>query len=150
MRKKLVGVALMLAFCVPLAGFAQENPLSAPRGNSKAKTGVVVFFRQRKYLGGGIAYKVREGDVELGKLSNGSYFTVRTSAGRHEFNVHGETRDVITLEVEPGETYFVSFSLGVGVVAGRPNLSPADRATFIKLQDKLDDVTGKGIARGAN
>jgi hypothetical protein len=149
MNRLLTSAALAVVFCAPVCGFAQENPLSAPRGNSKSNTGVVVFFRERKYLGGGIAYKVREGDVEIGKLSNGSYFTVRTRAGKHEYNVHAEARDVITIEVEPGETHFVSFGVGVGVVTGRPNLSPSDRKTFIKLQGDLKDVTGKGINRGA-
>ncbi len=59
--------------------------------------------------------------------------------------VHSETQDVLTLEVEPGETYFVSLRLGLGVALYRPNLSPSDRQTFIKLYDKLKDVTGKGI-----
>ena len=150
MNRRLIGAMLAVALYAPAAGLAQENPFGAPKTNSKPNTGVIVFFRQKKYLGGGIAYKVREGDVEIGKLSNGSYFTVRARAGRHEYNVHAEARDVITIEVEPGETYFVSFGIGVGVVTGRPNLSPSDKKTFIKLKDDLKDMTGQGIRRGEN
>jgi hypothetical protein len=138
-------LALAFLICISPLAIAKENPW-APPGNSKTPTtGVVVFFREKKYIGGGVAFKVREGDVELGKLSNGTYFTVRTRPGLHKYEVHAETRDVLTLEVEPGETYFVSFGLGVGVLAGRPNLAPSDRQTFIKLYDQLKDVTGKGI-----
>ena len=141
---RLASIVLALAMCVPSLTIAQENPW-APRGTAKPTTGVVVFFREKKFAGGGVAYKVREGEKELGKLSNGSYFTVRVRPGKHEYVVHSETRDVLTLEVEPGETYFVSFNLGFGVALYRPNLAPSDRATFVKLYDKLKDVTGKGI-----
>ena len=148
MNRLWISAALAVALCAPSAVRSGESAVSAAR-NSKSNSGVVVFFREKKYLGGGIAYKVREGDVAIGKLSNGSYFTVRTRAGKHEYNVRSEARDVITIEVEPGETHFVSFGVGVGVVTGRPNLSPSDRKTFIKLQGDLKDVTGKGIDRGA-
>ena len=137
-------LVLALACFMPPATMAQENPW-APRGAAKPTTGVVVFFREKKFAGGGIAYKVREGDTVLGKLSNGSYFTARVRPGKHEYVVHSETRDVITLEVDAGETYFVSFKVGMGVALYRPNLSPSDRATFVKLYDKLKDVTGKGL-----
>jgi hypothetical protein len=39
----------------------------------------------------------------------------------------------------------VSFAVGFGVAVGRPNLSPSDRAAFVKLYHKLKHVTGKGI-----
>jgi hypothetical protein len=51
--------------------------------------------------------------------------------------VHGETKDVLTIEVEAGETYYVLGSLGMGIVAGRPNLSPSDEATFVSMSGKL-------------
>jgi hypothetical protein len=137
--------ALAFLICMSPLAIAQENPWAPPGNSKKPTTGVVVFFREKKFMGGGIAYKVREGNTELGKLANGSYFTVRARPGRHEYEVHSEARDVLTLEVEPGETYFVSFRHDHGVVTGRPNLAPSDKQTFIKLYDKLKDVTGKGI-----
>ena len=138
-------LALAFLVCTSPLAIAQDNPWGPPGSSKKSTTGVVVFFREKKYIGGGAAFKVREGNVELGKLSNGTYFTVRARPGLHRYEVHSEARDVITLEVEPGETYFVSFGLSMGVVAGRPNLAPSDRQTFIKLYDKLKDVTGKDI-----
>jgi len=142
---RLTRLALALLICASPLAIAQENPWAPPGNSKKPTTGVVVFFREKKYIGGGVAYKVREGNVQLGKLSNGTYFTVRARPGLHRYEVHSEAQDVLTLEVEPGETYFVSFGLTLGIVAGRPNLAPSDRQTFIKLYDKLKDVTGKGI-----
>lgn len=134
-----------LILLAPCAGFAQQNPWAPAGASAKPTTGVVVFFREKKFAGGGVPFKVREGTTELGKLSNGTYFTIRTRPGKHEYVVHSETEDVLTLEVEPGETYFVSLRLGLGVALYRPNLAPSDRQAFIKLYDKLKDVTGKGI-----
>ena len=83
--------------------------------------------------------------MELCKLGSGTFCKVEVPVGKHEYVVHSEVADVLTLEVEPGETYFVSFRLGFGIAVSRPNLSPSDRQTFIELHDKLKDVTGKGI-----
>jgi hypothetical protein len=138
-------LAIAWAVLMPFTAFAQENPWAPAGASAKPTTGVVVFFREKKYMGGGVPFKVREGTKELGKLSNGTYFTIKARPGKHEYVVHSETQDVLTLEVEPGETYFVSLRLGLGVALYRPNLSPSDRQTFIKLYDKLKDVTGKGI-----
>ena len=44
--------------------------------------------------------------------------------GAHAYTVHSEAKDVLNLEVEAGETYFVSGGVSMGVLAGRPNLSP--------------------------
>jgi hypothetical protein len=37
---------------------------------------------------------------------------------------------VLTLEVEPGETYHVFGTATMGMMAGHPDLSPSDAATF--------------------
>ena len=105
---------------------------AAPEGK-----GQIVFFRPSKMVGMAIGFKVREGDVELGKLRNGKYFVVAVEPGTHEYNVHGETKDVLTMEIEAGETYYVQGTLGMGIVAGRPNLAPSDEATFMGLSKKL-------------
>jgi hypothetical protein len=59
--------------------------------------------------------------------------------------VHSEAKDVLTIEVEAGETYYVKGTIGAGILAGRPNLSPSDAATFEGLKAKLKDATGEGI-----
>jgi len=97
----------------------------------------IVFFRESKFVGAAIGFKVREGENELGKLRSGKYFVANVEPGKHEYNVHGETKDVLTMEVEAGETYYVLGSLGMGIVAGRPNPSPSDEATFVSMSGKL-------------
>lgn len=105
---------------------------AAPEGK-----GQIVFFRPSKMMGAAIGFKVREGEVELGKLRNGKYFIANVEPGTHEYTVHSETKDVLTMEVEAGETYYVQGTLGMGIVAGRPNLSPSDATTFNGMSKKL-------------
>jgi Protein of unknown function (DUF2846) len=99
--------------------------------------GQIVFFRPSKFVGGAIGYKVREDDTELGKLSNGSYFVHVADPGAHAYVVHSEAKDVLNIEVEAGETYFVIGGVTMGVLAGRPNLSPSDQAAFTAIAAKL-------------
>ena len=110
-----------------------ENSIAPP----PADKGQVVFFRDKKFVGGGVNYKVREGESELGKLSNGSFFVHVTEPGAHEYTVHSEAKDILNMEIEAGETYYVIGGVTMGILAGRPNLSPSDQASFDALAGKL-------------
>lgn len=99
--------------------------------------GQIVFFREKKFAGAAVRYKVREGETELGKLSSGSYFVHVTEPGAHQYTVHSEAKDVLNLEVEAGETYYVLGSITMGILAGRPNLSPSDEAIFTGMSKDL-------------
>lgn len=125
------------------AGDAAATPTAAPaiaEAVAGGGTGTVIFFRPSKFVGAAIGFKVRENGKELGKLRNGKYFVLQVPAGTHQYDVQGETKNVLTLEVEAGQTYYVQGLLGVGIVAGRPNLTPSDAATFEGLKAKLKEV----------
>lgn len=99
--------------------------------------GQIVFFRESKFVGAAIGYKVREGETELGKLANGSYFVHVATPGPHAYVVHSEAKDVLNLEVEAGETYYVVGGVSMGVLAGRPNLSPSNQGAYTAIAAKL-------------
>lgn len=99
--------------------------------------GQIVFFREKKFAGAAVRYKVREGETELGKLSSGSYFVHVTEPGAHQYTVHSEAKDVLNIEVEAGETYYVLGSVTMGIFAGRPNLSPSDETIFSGMSKDL-------------
>jgi hypothetical protein len=145
-KKHLASALLALAVLAPMGAASQETAATSVVATpSDANTGTVVFFREKKFAGGGVNYKVRENGVELCKLKSGSFCTVQVPAGKHEFVVHSEAKDVLTLEVEPGETYYVVGGISVGFLAGRPNLSPSDKAAFDGMKSKLKDNTGQGL-----
>lgn len=147
-RKLCLIVSLALA---TTAAHAQEAPTQAPASEPTAAAaapsslvgtpaegkGQVVFFRPSKFMGAAIGFIVREGQTELGKLRSGNYFVAAVEPGTHEYTVHSEAKDVLTLEVEAGETYYVQGSISMGVMAGRPNLSPSDQAAFEAIASKL-------------
>jgi hypothetical protein len=123
------------AAAAPATKAAVSPPASvaAPSGNN----GTVVFFREKKFAGGAVSFKVREGEQELGKLSSGTYFVAAVPPGPHAFTVHSEAKDVLNLEVESGETYYVQGSISMGLMVGRPNLAPSSEATFSAMKEKL-------------
>lgn len=99
--------------------------------------GQIVFFRPSRFVGGAIGFKVREGETELGKLNSGKYFVVPVEPGAHQYTVHSEAKDILNLEVEAGETYYVQGTISMGVLAGRPNLAPSTQAEFEAMSSKL-------------
>ncbi len=107
-------------------------------GAPPAGKGQIVFFRPSKFAGAAVGFKVREGQAELGKLRSGKYFVAVVEPGQHQYTVHSEAEDVLTLEVEAGETYYVQGTINMGFLVGRPNLSPSDAATFNGIAGKLE------------
>jgi hypothetical protein len=104
-----------------------------------AGEGQIVFFRRKSLLGTGQWFKVRENGAALGKLNNGAYFVDVTDPGRHTFTatMEPELKDHLTLEVAPGQTYFVEGTLTKALVVGAADLTPSDRATFDRVSAKL-------------
>lgn len=111
--------------------------VQAAIGSPAPGKGLVVFFRPSKFVGAAVGFKVRENEVELGKLRNANYFTLDVEPGAHAYVVHSEAKDVTTIEVEAGETYFLTAAVTMGVMAGRPNLAPSDAAAFEAALPKL-------------
>ena len=137
-------VALLLA---PGAAISADNAAApAPAADAAAGgTGTVVFFREKKMMGAAISYKVRENGIELCKLGSGSFCTVQVPVGKHEYVTKTEAKDVLTMEVESGETYYVQASISMGVVAGHSNLAPSTKDVFEGMKAKLKDNTGKDL-----
>ena len=114
----------------PAPVVAAAAAAEATLGKPAAGKGQVVFFRPSKFVGMAIGFKVREGETELGKLGNGNFFVIDVEPGAHEYVVHSEAKDILPLEIDAGEVYYVEGGIGMGVMVGRPNLSPSDKIKF--------------------
>ncbi len=121
----------------PPAAAAESATTSAIVGAPPAGKGQIVFFRPSKFTGGGVSFSIRQGNKGVAKLGNGTYFVLPIDPGVQEFTNHSEARDTLRLEVEPGETYYVQQTIGMGMMVGRPHLTPSDKASFEKLKLKL-------------
>ncbi len=121
------------------ASDAVEIPQAVLDVVGKPETGkaLIVFFRASRFAGAAISFKVRENEVELGKLKSGSYILAQVEPGKHTYTVHSEAKDVTNIEVEAGETYFVVGAITMGFMAGRPNLTPSTAAAFQTEMKKM-------------
>jgi hypothetical protein len=121
----------------PAVAAALDPAVVALIGTPEPGKGLVVFFRQSKFVGGGRAIKVHEGETVHGKLGNGTWLAVNLEPGTHEFVAKGEVQDRNPVEIEAGETYFMQASIGMGFVDARKNFALSDAATFQALMGKL-------------
>lgn len=106
--------------------------------------GQVVFFRKGGLFGAAISCAVHEGGQKITSLPPGKFAVLAFDPGVHEFSVKSEATDTIRMEIEPGETYYSQCTVGMGVMSGRPNLSPSDQITFDGMSKKLKPVANKG------
>jgi Protein of unknown function (DUF2846) len=122
-----IAAALSLSI-VPQSQAAPKTAavISAP----EAGKGQIVFFRTGGLVGAAISCNVRENDALIGGLSGGKYFVVQAEPGKHVYTTKSEAKDILNMEIESGETYYVRCTIGAGIAAGRPNLSPVDKALF--------------------
>jgi hypothetical protein len=147
MSRNLIKAAVVAVLLAPFAAISQDNaPAATPAADAATgNTGTVVFFREKKMMGAAISYKVRENGNELCKLGSGSFCTLQVPVGKHEYVTQTEAKDVLTLEVESGETYFVQASISMGLMAGHSNLAPSTKEVFDGMKTKLKDNTGKDL-----
>ncbi len=145
MRTRKLGLLATGALLVSCLVSAQDAAAPAAPVAGDAGAGTVIFFREKKMLGAAIRFKVRENGLELCKLGSGTFCTLQVPAGQHQYDVHTEANDQLTMDVKPGETYYVVSSISMGAFAGHPKLTVTDKATFDGMKDKLKDNTGKDL-----
>lgn len=145
--------ALALASIASAQSAAPIATKSGTIGSPAPGKGQVVFYRPGSMLGMALGCTVREGEgaaeTQVARLGSGKYWVHEAEPGRHAYRTEGEVRDVLNLEIEPGETYFVKCRIGAGIAAGRANLSPSDQAEFgakakgLKLWEAKPGEAGK-------
>lgn len=104
-----------------------------------AGKGQIVFFRPGG-MGFALGCQVNENGERVSALGAGRYFTTVVEPGPKTYMVSSEAKDVLNLEVEPDETEFAMCKIKMGIMVGRPNLSPATKADFDKASKGLKMV----------
>lgn len=130
----------------PASPPAAESPPAPPASTPAAANligpppegkGQVVFFRPPNFVGMAVSFSVHEGAKGVAKLGNGTYAVLPADPGPHSYSIQFEATDTLNMEVDAGETYYVKQTIGVGVVAARPHLTPSSQGEFDKLKLKL-------------
>lgn len=144
-------LALVALGCATSAG-AQDAPAEsaatpaaapAPASDIPEGKGKIVFFRKGGFVGSAISCAVHEKGEKLTSLPPGKFAVLYAEPGIHEYSVKSEATDTLRLEIEPGETYYSKCNIQMGIMAGRPNLSPSDKAGFDAMSAKLKPVESK-------
>lgn len=135
--------AMAVAVAAPLAMTA-----AAPAALAETKTeadaelaipapppgkGQVLFYRTGGISGAALGCAVFDVGAEdkLSSLGAGKYFILVSEPGPRSFTAKSlETKDAITLEIEPDETQFVRCKIKAGFMAGRADLAPSTESEF--------------------
>lgn len=83
-------------------------------------------------MGGAIKCTVREDGKMVGRVGPNRYYVIDAEPGVHTFTAKSEATDAVTIQVEADETAFVKCKIAMGLMVGRPNLSPAVELDFSK------------------
>jgi len=151
MTNRLLPIAIALAapFALSTPAFAAEKEAAGepvvipapPAGQSQ-----IVFFRPSA-MGMAISCNIRENGKMVGTTNNGRYFVLTTTPGAHTFTTKSEATDTLNIEAEADETSYVKCKIAMGIMAGRPNLSPSTKEEFDGKSAKLKPSDPEKMAK---
>lgn len=133
--------ALMLTPSHALAAKSKDAKIAIVLPTPKTGKGQVVFFRPGG-MGGAVKCTVRENGKMVGRVGANRYYVIDAEPGVHTFTAKSEATDAVTVQVESDETSFVKCKIAMGMMVGRPNLSPATELDFAKVTkaEPMDSV----------
>ena len=110
-----------------MSGCATSGPAFQKVENIPADKGLVYIYRSPSFKGAAVSYDVHVknngNDKVVTNLKNGGYFPYLASAGENELWAKTEAKSSVTLDVKPGETYYVKGGIRMGFAVGRPELT---------------------------
>lgn len=121
--------AMMAAAPVAMAQAEGEFKIPTP----PAGKGQVIFYRTGGLSGAALGCAVFDVGAadKLSSLGAGRYFVLVSEPGARSFTVKSlETKDAITLEIEPDETQFVRCKIKSGFMSGRADIAPSTESEF--------------------
>ena len=126
-------VAMTASAPVAIAKDADEAAFEVPA--PPEGKGQILFYRTNGIQGAALGCGIfdAEGTEKLSSLGRGTYFILASEPGERSFKAKSiESKDILTLEVEEGETQFVRCKIKMGFLSGRPNISPSSEKEFRK------------------
>lgn len=137
MLKKIIICLISLATSISLYSapvFAASLP------EVKPDKGLVVFYRLKSMKGAAVHMLVNSSDGAAGNLTSGSMFYQYYEPGQRTFDVSTPSvagSDLIMLDINAGETYFVRGEILMGWPVGRPRLSQEQESRALQDIGKL-------------
>jgi hypothetical protein len=127
--------------------FAADKGLPAPASLPKPADGQgqILFWRSGTIMGGAMGCGVNIEKERISALGAGHYFILPIAPGSYEFNAKSEAKDVLKVDVKAGETSYVKCTIKMGIMMGRPNLSPSTAEEYEKKRGDLKYVDGDDV-----
>lgn len=97
----------------------EERPVLTPDDSS----GIVYFLRESAFVGGGASYFIYEDDQKIGLLASGTYFVHQAKLGKHIYIAGDDLRSAVSLEIQPGQTYYMVSWVSTPGILGAPPLN---------------------------
>jgi hypothetical protein len=148
---RLMRIVLSTLLLTSLLAFAQAPSSTAepPAGANSAKATVYVY-RYKQFVGSALEPSVYCDDVQLARMSNGRYFTVKVDPGKHTFHSN-DKQSGIELDAKAGQEYFIRVEIAAGMMKGHGRLilmSP-EQAGYELKSDKLKPLDPSKVANAA-
>lgn len=146
----LVMAAIVISAC-PAAqiGKSQDPGSNPPAANSsadakandapKAESGesTIIFFREGHFTGSALKPSIYLDGKELDRLTNGHWFSVHTTPGKHELQSSAKNEPATAIETKAGETIYVQMVVVTGTWRGAGRLMQVSSADAQKVIVKL-------------
>jgi hypothetical protein len=100
--------------------------------------GLIVVFRESRFVGGGVKFKLYSDGTALPPLKNGSFIYAYLPPGDHKiYTDKKKQKDARILEVEPGQVYFFEATIAMGMWKGSLDLLETDAEVAKQKMEKL-------------
>jgi Protein of unknown function (DUF2846) len=119
--------------CVSMPNFTEYAHRLPPPGQGEGR---IWFYRQSRFVGGGIQPSVLLNGEKIGKARPGGYFYVDRPAGNYVITCETEQINECRLVLEPGSTKYVRLTMGVGVWIA--SIVPQEVSRMTALQELAD------------
>jgi hypothetical protein len=114
-------VAILVAVLL-IAGCASLGPQFQAMDKVPEGMGLIYIYREKEFVGSGVSYDVKVGETVITTLYNGGYHPYVVKPGEVELWAKTEAKSAVTVDVKPGEVYYVKGEVGIGFLVGRPHL----------------------------
>ena len=122
-RAKIVLVLIMLGFLVNVSGCGPSlGPAFSRIETVPEKEGLVYIYRPAKFFGGGVYYDIRANGNVINTFYQGGYYPYYANPGEIEFSAKTEASSSVTIDVKPGQVYYLRGTVGIGFFVGHPHL----------------------------
>ena len=111
-------------------------PVDPSVAASAGADALVYIYRPSKLVGKALEPSVFVDDIELARMDNGRYFTVKLKPGKHLVHLTSEKKGY-AIDMGPGQTYYFRVGIEMGMFKGRGKLTLEDAEKAVPEVKKL-------------